>query len=210
MPKIYLLGGENVHRRSAKQVNEQALQDAGENPNVLVLPWARASFDRKYRRRKLLTDYLTSLGAAQIEFIDYSDSAQAIAERMHSASLVYLTGGVPSVLVERLRILAIDKLLFGFGGVIVGRSAGALALCRKCAVTYRSSRKPAVLDGLGLLNLTLKTHYEPADDERLLKLSWESEVYAVPRDSALVFNDGKLSHVNSVYVFRGGERLPLS
>jgi len=210
MPKVYLLGGENVYKRSAKQVNAQAIQDAGENPTVLVFPWARASFDRKYSRRKLLANYLTCLGAAQVEFADYSDSAQTLAQQIHEASLVYLTGGVPSVLLERLKSLAVDRLLCRFGGVIVGRSAGALALCSKCVVTYRASQKPAVLDGLGLLNLTLKTHYEPADDPRLLTLSHAGEVYAVPKDSALVFTNGKLSCVNPVYVFRGGKRLTLS
>jgi dipeptidase E len=210
MAKVYLLGGENIYLRSARQVNEQALQDAGENPNVLVFPWARASFDLKYSRRKLLADYLKSLGAAQVEFADYSDPAKSIAKQMREASLVYLTGGVPSVLVERFRSSTVDKLLLKFDGVIVGRSAGALALCSKIVVSYRSSRKPAVLDGLGMLNLTLKTHYLPADDERLLNLSLTGEVYAVPKDSALVFNDGKLSSINPVYLFRAGERLTLS
>ena len=46
MPKLYLLGGENVFKRSAREVNERAFQDAGEHLVVLVFPWARASFDR--------------------------------------------------------------------------------------------------------------------------------------------------------------------
>ena len=71
MPKLYLLGGENVFKRSAKEVNEKAFRDAGESPAVAVFPWARASFDRKYAKRKILTDYLISLGAATINFLEY-------------------------------------------------------------------------------------------------------------------------------------------
>jgi len=47
MPKLYLLGGENVYKRSAREVNERAFQDAGEPLDILVFPWARASFDRR-------------------------------------------------------------------------------------------------------------------------------------------------------------------
>jgi hypothetical protein len=56
----------------------------------------------------------------------------------------------------------------------------------------------------------LKTHYELADDERLRRLSLDGEVFAVPKDSALVLCDGKMSCINRVFVFRGGERLTLS
>ena len=53
MPKIYLLGGENVVKRSALEVNERAFQDAKAPRSVAVFPWARASFDRKYQKRKV-------------------------------------------------------------------------------------------------------------------------------------------------------------
>ena len=78
MPKLYLLGGENVFKRSAKTVNEEAFQDAGQSPMVVVFAWARASFDRKYQKRKILTDYLISLGASTITFIEYSDSMKPL------------------------------------------------------------------------------------------------------------------------------------
>ena len=103
MPKLYLLGGENVFKRSAREVNERAFQDAGEPPAVVVFPWARASFDRKYRKGKTLTDYFISLGASTINFVEYSDSNEAIAKKMADSNLVYLTGGLASVLVERLK-----------------------------------------------------------------------------------------------------------
>ena len=75
MPKLYLLGGENVSKRSAKEINQSAFEDAGARPNVLVFPWARPSFDKIYRRRKLVTDYFRSLGASSVEFIEYQESA---------------------------------------------------------------------------------------------------------------------------------------
>ena len=32
MPKYYLLGGENTHKRDAEKVNQKAFNDAGEAP----------------------------------------------------------------------------------------------------------------------------------------------------------------------------------
>ena len=40
MPKIYLLGGENTHKRDAEKVNQRAFNDAGESPKILVFSWA--------------------------------------------------------------------------------------------------------------------------------------------------------------------------
>ena len=52
MPILYLLGGENVFKRSAQEVNENAFHDAGKPLNVLVFSWARASFDNSYKKKE--------------------------------------------------------------------------------------------------------------------------------------------------------------
>ena len=209
MPKLYLLGGENVFKRSAKEVNQRAFQDAGEPLNVLVLPWARASFDNKYLRRKRLFDYFISLGAVTVNFVEYSDSAKAIAKKMANSRLVYLTGGVPSVLIERLTKTEVDCLLKDYKGVIVGRSAGALALCKRCVITCRSNSKVKIVDGIDLVDITLKVHYKPEKASVLQKLSTQETIYAVPEASALIYDNGNFSVINKVYVFRNGEQQAL-
>ena len=206
MPKLYLLGGENVFKRSSREVNEKAFQDAGEPPVVVVFPWARASFDRKYQKRKILTDYFISLGASTINFIEYSDSNETIAKKMADSSLVYLTGGLASILVERLKNMGIDRLLHGYGGVIVGRSAGALALCRKCIITCRSNSKVKIINGIGLADLTLKVHYKPEKENALERLSRQEKIYAVPEGSALVYNNGACTFIGEVYLFENGKK----
>ncbi len=211
MPKLYLLGGENVFRRNAREVNERAFQDAGNPLSVLVFPWARASFDRRYHRRKRLADYFKCLGADTVNFAEYSDSIETISRKMANSNLVYLTGGVTSVLVERLKNMGLDRLLSSYNGVIVGRSAGALALCRKCVITCRSNSKTKVVDGLGLVDFTLKVHYQSGEkDGELEHLSKEGRIFAVPEGSALVYEDGVLSFIGHVFLFENGERQTLS
>ena len=206
MPKLYLLGGENVAKRSALIVNETAFQAAGKPLSVLVYPWARASFDQRYAKRKLLSDYFTSLGADIVDFVDYSDGKELIAQKTRASNLIYLTGGLVNALVERLRIMEVDELLKSFAGVIVGRSAGALALCRKCVITNLENKKVRLINGLGLADLALKVHYRPEKDESLKHLSKQEKIYAVPAQSALVYEDGVCSFIGEVYLFENGEK----
>ncbi len=209
MPKLYLLGGENVFKRSAREVNERAFQDAGEHPIVLVFSWARASFDNSYKKRKTLIDYFLSLGASTINFVDYSDSKESIAKKMDASNLVYLTGGLASILVERLKNIGVDHLLSDYGGVIIGRSAGALALCQKCIITSRSNSKTQIITGLGLANIMLKVHYEHEKDPTLQRLSLHEKIFAVPMGSALVYENGACSLIGDVYLFEDGKRRKL-
>jgi dipeptidase E len=209
MPKLYLLGGENVFRRSAKRVNERAFQDAKQPVDVLVFAWARLHFDRKYRKRKLFSDYLNSLGACSVNFVEYSDSKESIEDKMASASLVYLTGGLPSVLIERLKEKGIDRLLLAYSGIIIGRSAGALALCRRCITTVRSSSKAKTVKGLGLADFTLSVHYTTEKDYVLLGFSKQDKVYAVPQNSALVFDNGVLEVLGEAFLFENGQKRSL-
>jgi dipeptidase E len=210
MTKFYLLGGENTLRRDAKDVNQAAFNDAGESPSVLVFSWARASFDETYPKRKLVFDYFRSLGARTVNVVDFSRSYEEIKARISECDLVYLTGGVPSVLVERLRSLHVDELLNSFEGVVIGRSAGALVLCRKFIVTYRSDSSVKLMDGFGLVDITLKAHFKVGKDDFLFELSKKEPIYAVPKGSAIVADNGKLSFINTVYLFEDGKRQVVS
>lgn len=210
MAKLYLLGGESVVKRSAQEINLQAFQDAGGTPNVVVFPWARPSFDRKYKRRKRVFDYFRSLGAYNVDFIEYSDSAESIAAKVACSDLVYLTGGQLSILMARLKNMGVDNLLCSFDGVIVGRSAGALALAQLCLVTDRATGKTKLVSGLGLVDCTVKVHYNPAKDVLLRQLSKKHKIFAVPERSALIYDKAALSFMGEVFVFDNEEKTRLT
>jgi len=210
MPKLYLLGGENVSKRSACEVNEQAFHDVGNDPVILVIPWAKASFDKTYLRRKILTDYFISMGADMVDFVDYSESKEIITQKIASSGLIYLTGGLVTALVERIKRAEIEDLLRSYSKVIVGRSAGALALCKKCVITGRHSKRMHLFDGLGLVDLTVKAHYRPQNDKLLSILSMQQEIYVIPTESAIVIEKGELSFLNKIYLFSDGKKQRLN
>jgi len=181
-----------------------AFEDAGGRPNVAVFAWARASFDKVYSKRCLLESYFRRLGAESVEFVDYEEAC--LPQKVSEADVVYFTGGQASILIERANKLRLDRYLRGFSGVIVGRSAGALALCSRCITTQRYSRHVRVIDGLGLADITLKVHYVERDNENMERFSLSEPVYAVPKDSALIYDNAKLTALGDVYLFNGGKR----
>jgi len=207
MTRLYFLGGENVIKRDAREINEIAFRDASEAPRVVVVPWARASFDKAYRRRKRLFDYFRSLGAITVDFAEYSDTLKEVTRKVERSDLIYLLGGLASVLVERLKNKSVDRLLRKYDGVVVGRSAGALALGKKCVVT-KNRRKPTsvIISGLGLVDFSVKAHYKPSKDGELKRLSKEETIYAIPERSALVYDNDALSFIGNVYLFQNGEK----
>jgi len=207
MAKLYFLGGENVAKRDSREINEAAFRDAGEAPAVVVFPWARASFDKTYKRRKRLFDYFRNLGACTVDFADYSDTMEEITTKVACSNLIYLPGGLASVLIERLQNKSVDRLLRKYEGVVVGRSAGALALGKKCVVTKNRSKPTSkMISGIGLVGFSVKAHYKPSKDGALKKLSKEEKIYAIPERSALVYEDGALSFMGEVYLFQNGEK----
>ena len=207
MTKLYFLGGENVAERDAREINAAAFCDAGEAPAVVVFPWARASFDNTYKRRKRLFDYFRNLGACTVDFADYTDTMEEITTKVACSDLIYLPGGVASVLVERLKNKRVDRLLRGYEGIVVGRSAGALALGKKGVVT-KNRRKPTsrMISGIGLVGFSVKAHYRPSKDKVLKRLSQQEKIYAIPERAALVYEDGALSFMGEVYLFQNGEK----
>ena len=206
MAKLYFLGGERVVKQDSREINEVAFREAAESPRVLVFPWARASFDKTYKRRRRLVNYFINLGAGTVDFAEYGDTFEEINRKVEYSDLIYLTGGLTTVLVERLKSKSVDSLLRKYDKVIVGRSAGALALCKKCVLTER--RKPVVkmVTGLGLVDFGVKVHYKTSKDVELKRLSKEEKIYAIPERSALVYDRGCLSVIGDVYVFQNGEK----
>ena len=206
MPKLYLLGGENTIKQSAKEINQTAFRDASGSPSVLVFPWARASFDNIYTRKRRLSKYFKNLGAKSVHFADYSEPLEEIAERMSQSDLVYLTGGQLTILFSRLIAKGVDDLLRKYDGVIIGRSAGALALAKQGVVTNRYSKATKFAPGLGLADLSLKTHYESSKDLTLRRLSKTQSIYAIPINSAILINDTSLTFVGDVFLFEDGDK----
>jgi peptidase E len=130
---------------------------------------------------------------------------------MQRSDLEYLPGGDTRILVERLRDTGVGSLLREYDRIIIGNSAGALALCPECILTKgREHPETEIFAGIGLVNFCVDVHYESSKDEELEKLSLKRKIYAVPERCALVYDDGKVSPIGKVYMFWKGQKALLT
>lgn len=207
MSKLYFLGGEDVAKRDSMEINRRAFVDAGGTPFVLIFPWTAESVDKAIGYRKIMVDYFKDLGASTVDFAEYSDSQEQIAAKVERSDLVYLPGGLTRVLVRRMRDKNVDSLLRKYDRVIVGRSAGALALGKECILTInRDNPVTLIVTGIRLVDFSVKVHYNPSRDGELKELSKEGRIYGIPEGSALVCDNGALSFIGDVYLFEDGRK----
>jgi len=217
MSRLYLLGGENIRKRTSEHIMLNALADAGPNPTVLIFPWTTDSVDREGEHRALVTEYFIDLGAETIQFAEPWDPYGALLKKARSSQLIYLPGGNPQLLIDRMMISRGDEILADYDGVIVGNSAGALALCKKYAAVVGQGEAliTRFFKGFGDLDFAVSVHYKPENNEKnhfadseLLALSDKSatKIYAIPEDSAIIYHKGKLEFNGPVFQFYRGNR----
>ena len=218
MSKLYLLGGEDIRKRTSQQIMEKAVADAGPNPTVLIFPWTSEKVDNEGEYRAIMTEYFLDLGAETIQFAEPWDPYGALIKKARSSQIIYLPGGNPQLLIDRMLISRGDEVLAEFDGIIVGNSAGALALCKKYAaiVGQGEAHMTRFFKGFGELDFAVAVHYKPDDegvnhsaDKELLDLSEKSatKIYAIPENSAIIYTKGKLNFDGPVFQFYRGNRM---
>jgi peptidase E len=207
MKRLYFLGGEDVVKRDSKEINERAFIDAGGTPVVLMFPWTAESVDKVDSCRKIMVGYFKDLGASTVDFAEYSDSLEEITKKVDRSDLIYLPGGFTRILVARIRNKNVDVLLRKYDRIIVGRSAGALALCKECILTRnRDNPETVIITGIRLVDFSVKVHYNPSRDSELKKLSKQGRIYAIRERSALVYDNDAISSIGDVYLFQNGKK----
>ena len=218
MSKLYLLGGEDIRKRTSQQIMEKTVADAGPNPTVLIFPWTSERVDNEGEYRAVMTEYFLDLGAETIQFAEPWDPYGALKKKARSSQIIYLPGGNPQLLIDRMLISRGDEVLAEFDGIIVGNSAGALALCKKYAaiVGQGEAHMTRFFKGFGELDFAVAVHYKPDDedanhsaDKELLELSDKSatKIYAIPERSAIIYTKGKLEFDGPVFQFYRGNRM---
>jgi dipeptidase E len=207
MLRLYLLGGEDISIRNSKEVDSQAFADAGGSPRVVVFPWASKGMMREDVQRRTLVDYLKELGARGVRFVEPSLPYPEMAMLVEQSDLIYLPWGDPKVLVERMNSTGAAQLLSSYDKVIMGNSAGALALCSEYVLISEESGASTVSSGLGLADIGLVVHYESYMDAQLERLSSSRSIFAIPQGGAVVISCCSISLIGHVAVFQGGNKV---
>ncbi|MBU1091357.1 Type 1 glutamine amidotransferase-like domain-containing protein, partial [Patescibacteria group bacterium] len=147
---------------------------------------------------------------------ELSDSIKIIKNKIEKSDLIYLPGGDNEILMQKLKKVA--NLIKNYDKVIIGNSAGALVLSKKYVHIEKqnSNIKLSMLQGLSLIDFSISVHYKskrpnfPSRNEKEHKKLSEKtklKIYAIPEQSALVYDNGNLKFIGKVKVFYKGKIL---
>ena len=138
-----------------------------------------------------------------------TDSAEA--KRLISeADCIFLMGGNATAQSALIREKELAEAITDSDAVILGVSAGAMNMA-KYVVDIWESMTP--YEGLGLENISIISHYDPTNTERLdktVRASMDHTVFAPEDESAIFVKEGKIETVGNIFRVYKGEINPLS
>ena len=136
--------------------------------------------------------------------IDRRTSAAEAAELVRAADCVFLMGGDPVLQMALLRDLDLVSPLRESRAVILGVSAGAMNMGRQVAEIWDSR---AFYEGLGLADITIKSHYTEGDRfvPLLKELSRAHPIVAMEDESAIFISEDGKQVLGRTHLFDRGE-----
>ena len=157
--QILVLEVENIKQRTLFNFHKELFSKI-ENPTVLVLLWTTNSEEKKKKYRKAIESYFKDLGAREVLFLEENDPN--LEKKFEKANIIYLPGGDTSILLEKLNnnLKVIEKLK-EFRGILIGNSAGAIALAKE-GYGHKNG-KLVKYKGLGIVNIKIIVHFEWKD-----------------------------------------------
>ena len=136
--------------------------------------------------------------------IDRRTGPAEAAELVRAADCVFLMGGDPVAQMALIRDLGLVSLLRDSPAVILGVSAGAMNMGRHVAEIWETK---AFYEGLGLADVTIKSHYTEGDwfVPLLKELSREHPIVAMEDESAIFIQADGQRVLGPMVLFDKGE-----
>lgn len=144
------------------------------------------------------------MGFAEHFVIDRRTSAAEAVQQVQEADCVFLMGGDPVAQMKLIRDLGLVTPLRDSRAVILGVSAGAMNMGRQVAEIWESK---AFYEGLGLADVTIKSHYTEGDwfVPLLKELSRAHPIVAMEDESAIFIREGGQQVLGRMWLFDRGE-----
>ena len=141
---------------------------------------------------------------AEHRVIDRRTSPEEAGSLVRAADCVFLMGGDPVQQMALIRDLGLVSPLRESRAVILGVSAGAMNMGKQVAEIWDSK---AFYEGLGLADITIKSHYTEGDwfVPVLKALSREHPIVAMEDESAIFVQNDVKRPMGRMYLFDQGE-----
>lgn len=190
---IVLIGGGN-----SKEIDEYILSLV-DKPNILFIAHGNKYEEAAYKnfRSVYYKEYNAStrlLRRKNLNNMDY------VNELINDCNIIYIDGGNTKDLLDLWRSTSFDKIIKNTNKILVGKSAGAIALCYMGVSDYIENELNEI-KGLNLLDIIISPHYELEDRQKYLEglsKKYNNKCFGIESNSALIYKDNKYIKVGNI------------
>ena len=157
---------------------------------------------------EILKKAFGSYGITELTYVSwYHDNANSALEKVNSADILFMTGGLPHLLYDRmLKWKLVDKIK-KFPGIVMGASAGAMVQMKEYHVTPDEDYpRYCYYKGLGLLDgFEPEVHFAATEVQMKSIARYQKErnklVFAMANDGGLLIDGSQVSVFGNVDIF---------
>lgn len=190
---IILIGG-----GSNKEIDKYLLSLV-DKPNILFIAHGNKYEEAAYKNFRSV--YYKEYGAntrllrrKNLNNMDY------VNDLINDCNIIYIDGGNTKELLDLWKSTSFDKVIKNSNKILVGKSAGAIALCYMGVSDYKESALSDI-KGLNLIDIIISPHYELEDRQKYLtELSkkYNNKCYGIESDSGLIIEDNKFIKIGKI------------
>lgn len=121
---------------------------------------------------------------------------------INNADILYLPGGAPDLMFERIKEKELLDALKNFKGIVIGSSAGAMIQLEKYHISPDNEYfKFSEHEGLGYINeFFIEVHYnrriKQKSSMRKMRKKYLKPIYTIPDDGMVIVKDSKIITLN--------------
>lgn len=207
---IYLLGGGLGFKEDLQNEFRSVLKNKN---SITFIPTSPQDKIKCKKYKKVNLSWFSDIGINfdKVSMINQEDDVISAQDKIIRSDVIFLMGGDPITQLKFISNKRLENCLSKYEGIIIGISAGALSICKKCIITKDEDYpENIVLDGIDLTNgINVDVHYTNEHDENLYQIIEEHEIdkiYAIPEDGAVRINNEGMKFIgkDKFYIIKRG------
>jgi dipeptidase E len=199
--EIILIGGGDYRKQENEEIDNYLRKIISPDMKILIVPFATTK-DKYVSWASSLFNNFGRYGLRNFEILDEDLEKEKIIQRINSSDVLFFTGGLPNIFMEKV----IEKDIIGtikeFEGILIGYSAGSIVLSKECIVLSEEGHpNEEIIDGIGLVDFSNYVHYKKDQDSSLIRFSKNRKIFAIGNKSAISVREKERLFIGDIYLF---------
>ncbi len=202
--ELIFIGGGDYRKEENLEIDKYLLTKISKDSKILIIPFATDKSKYVSWSAALFNNF-KKYDLKHWELVDLDLPPEIIKQQIQHSDVLFLTGGLPNLLMENFEKKEVTDIIKTFKGIIIGYSAGALVLSKDCVILPEEGHPGAeIIKGLNLAKFSTYVHYSSEHDIYLKKFSKSREIYAITNQSALIYDGKIIKGIGEIYLFKDG------